>query len=182
MELLRALHAAGLDAHMVDVLTDPTGPGWAHILAAGGTFTWEDWAPSDLDGDSMSHGWGSSALVAMQEALLGVTFLPPGAGGSPVLGVRPPVSALTHAAGAVPTAAGPVHLAWRRGARAMTVALTLPANAEAEVTLAAPPGAVTEGGAPLGRAAGVTVLTGGPPGVTALSVGGGSYRFVAALT
>ena len=37
----------------------------------GGTFTWETWTPSDLIGDSMSHGWGSSALVAMQEVLLG---------------------------------------------------------------------------------------------------------------
>ncbi len=31
---------------------------------SGGTFTWETWTPSDLIGDSMSHGWGSSALVA----------------------------------------------------------------------------------------------------------------------
>ena len=71
LELLRALAAAGLTEAMVHTLTDASIPGWAHIVAAGGTFTWEMWQPSDLIGDSMSHGWGSSALVAMQETLLG---------------------------------------------------------------------------------------------------------------
>ena len=82
MELLRALHAAGRDADVVRILTDPSFPGWAAILKAGGTFTWETWTPSDLIGDSMSHGWGSSALVAMQEALLGVVTDGSGAGRS----------------------------------------------------------------------------------------------------
>ena len=71
MELLRALHAGGRDADVVRLLTDTSFPGWAFIIKAGGTFTWETWTPSDLIGDSMSHGWGSSALVAMQEVLLG---------------------------------------------------------------------------------------------------------------
>ena len=53
-------------------------PGWAVIIEAGGTFTWETWTPSDLIGDSMSHGWGSSALVAMQEVLLGAVPTRPG--------------------------------------------------------------------------------------------------------
>ena len=61
LELLRGLAAAGLSSDVVKTLTDASVPGWAHILAAGGTFTWETWTPSDLIGDSMSHGWGSSA-------------------------------------------------------------------------------------------------------------------------
>ena len=72
LELLRGLAAANMPAAMVRLLTDTSIPGWAHIVAAGGTFTWEVWRPSDLIGDSLSHGWGSSALVAMQETLLGV--------------------------------------------------------------------------------------------------------------
>ena len=64
LELMRALAAADLPEAMVQTLTDTSIPGWAHIVAAGGTFTWEEWKPSDLIGDSMSHGWGSSALVA----------------------------------------------------------------------------------------------------------------------
>ena len=70
LELLEDLSVAGTD--VVRLLTDASFPGWAAILRAGGTFTWETWTPSDLIGDSMSHGWGSSALVAVQEALVGV--------------------------------------------------------------------------------------------------------------
>ena len=73
LALLRSLHVSGLDADVVRVLTDRKDPGWAHIVASGGTFTWEDWTPSDAQGDSMSHGWGSSALVAFQQDVLGVT-------------------------------------------------------------------------------------------------------------
>ena len=93
---------------MVHTLTDTSIPGWAHIVAAGGTFTWEVWQPSDLIGDSMSHGWGSSALVAMQETLLGVTLLEPDPDGTVRLSVAPPSAGLDRAAGSVPTVAGPV--------------------------------------------------------------------------
>jgi len=67
----------GGPSDMVRILTDASVPGWARILAEGGTFTWETWTPSDLVGDSLSHGWGSSALVAMQETLLGVSLMEP---------------------------------------------------------------------------------------------------------
>ena len=90
LELLRGLAAAGRPDLVVRTLTDTSIPGWAHVVAAGGTFTWEVWRPSDLIGDSMSHGWGSSALVAMQETLLGVTHLEPGPGGTVRLVGRSP--------------------------------------------------------------------------------------------
>ncbi len=81
---------------MVRTLTDASIPGWAHVVAAGGTFTWEVWRPSDLVGDSMSHGWGSSALVAMQETLLGVTYRQPGPDGHhSLLGHSPDVRTAT---------------------------------------------------------------------------------------
>ena len=98
MELLRALHVGGRDADVVRILTDDTFPGYAAILRAGGTFTWEAWTPSDLIGDSMSHGWGSSALVAMQEALLGAVPEVSSPGGPrTVVSVTPPAAGLTHA-------------------------------------------------------------------------------------
>ena len=82
---------SGRPDDMVRMLTDPSVPGWAHILAAGGTFTWETWTPSDLIGDSMSHGWGSSALVAMQETLLGVSLEEPNPDGTVRVAVAPAV-------------------------------------------------------------------------------------------
>ncbi len=180
LELLRALAAAGRPDAMVHTLTDASIPGWAHILTAGGTFTWEVWRPSDLIGDSMSHGWGSSALVAIQETLLGVAFEAPGSDGTVHLSVAPPASGLSRAAGTVPTVAGAVSVSWQRRGRGVALSLTVPANAAATVHLpAGDPAGAREGGVPASSAPGVTVLP-ASGGRAVLSVGSGAYRFTTA--
>lgn len=177
LELLRGLAAAGLYEAMVHTLTDTSVPGWAHSVAAGGTFTWEVWKPSDLIGDSLSHGWGSSALVAMQESLLGVQFEGLDEHGSLQVLVTPPASGLDRAQGSVPTIAGPVVVAWRRRGQGITMTLTVPVNVVASVRLpAGTPSSVREGGAPASKAAGVTVLA-PVDGAAVLRVGSGTYTF-----
>ena len=181
LELLRSLATAGRPADVVRLLTDASVPGWAHILAAGGTFTWETWTPSDLIGDSMSHGWGSSALVAMQETLLGVSPMEPDPDSTVQVSVAPPEGALSHAAGSVPTVAGPVVVSWERrdhrGGTGMDLNLTVPANAGALVDLVAPSvSAVREGGVAVDRARGVSVSS-VADGKVLLRVGSGEYRF-----
>ncbi len=183
MELLRALHAAGRDDDVVRLLTDASFPGWAAILKAGGTFTWETWTPSDLIGDSMSHGWGSSALVAIQEALLGAAPMAPGPADPPtVVAVAPPaaVTRLESATGSFPTPAGTYQVSWRRAGSALHLGVGVPVNAAAHCTLPATSvERVTEGGGPLSGAPGVTVTS--PAGSTVtLSVTAGSYDFVVA--
>jgi alpha-L-rhamnosidase len=176
LELLRALAVGGLPDAVVHTLTDASIPGWAQTVAAGGTFTWETWQPSDLIGDSMSHGWGSSALVALHETLLGVSLLEPDADGTVRLSVAPPTAGLTRATGSLPTVAGPVQVSWRRGARGVALDLSVPANASALVRLPATGASpVREGGVDADRAPGVTVTAG--DGVALVSVGSGTYRF-----
>jgi alpha-L-rhamnosidase len=180
LELMRALAVAGRQGDMVRLLTDASVPGWAQILAKGGTFTWEAWKPSDLVGDSMSHGWGSSALVAMQESLLGVSLETPNPDGTVRAVVAPPPGGLTRASGSVPTIAGPVAVSWLRSGRGVGLDLTVPANAEARVMLPASSAAqVREGGVAAASAPGVVVLS-VSGGVAALSVGSGSYKFTTA--
>ena len=122
---------------MVRILTDPSVPGWAQILATGGTFTWETWTPSDLIGDSMSHGWGSSALVAMQETLLGLSLMEPNPDGTVRVAVAPPSAGLARATGSVPTIAGSVTVSWQRRGAGVALDLIVPANASALVHLPA---------------------------------------------
>ncbi len=180
LELLRALAVAGRPADIVRILTDTSVPGWARIVAEGGTFTWETWTPSDLIGDSMSHGWGSSALVAMQETLLGVSLQEPNPDGTVRVLVAPPTGGLSRASGSLPTIAGPVAVSWQRRAGGMALDLSLPTNASAQVRLpASGPTRVREGGLAAGRAPGVAVdsVAGG---VAVLYVGSGSYRFTSA--
>ena len=179
MELLRALHAGGKQAEVVRILTDTSFPGWAAILAQGGTFTWETWTPSDLIGDSMSHGWGSSALVAIQEALLGVQPVAPAAGGPPtVVQVTAPAGRPVRVSGSCPSPAGAFSVSWHVHPLGRELSLTVPANAGARCSF---PGvsatSLTESGEPAGTAPGVTVVAPGPDAV--LAVGAGRYQFVA---
>jgi alpha-L-rhamnosidase len=177
LELMRALAAAGMPEAMVRTLTDASVPGWAHILAAGGTFTWETWTPSDLIGDSMSHGWGSSALVAMQETLLGVSLMEPGTDGTVRVAVSPPREGLAAASGSVPTVAGPVAARWQRAGSRLSVELSVPANAAAHVVLPARAASdVQEGGVPATSSQGVSVVS-ESGGSVVFAVGSGAYRF-----
>jgi alpha-L-rhamnosidase len=184
LELVRGLHAAGLDADLVRIVTNPNGPGWGHILASGGTFCWESWTPSDLEQDSLSHGWGSGALVGLHEALLGATVLSPGASGGSLkdvtfLSIAPPSGGLTHAAGTLTTRAGPVAVRWVKGTggRALQLTVALPANAGAEVALPARSlKAVTESGRSVSGAPGVAVVA-AKGGEVLLTVGSGTYNF-----
>ncbi|MGO9873639.1 MAG: family 78 glycoside hydrolase catalytic domain [Acidimicrobiia bacterium] len=180
MELLRALHAGGRDADIVRILTDASFPGWAAIIASGGTFTWETWTPSDLIGDSMSHGWGSSALVAIQEALLGVVPTPaPPNGPATVVTITPPSGGLTRVSGTFPTPAGEYSVAWRTAAAGTALTVTVPPNAAAQCQFPdATIARVTEGGTPVERAAGVRVVS--STGMVVLDVGAGSYDFAVA--
>ena len=180
LELMRALAVADMPAAMVRTLTDASVPGWANILAAGGTFAWEMWTPSDLIGDSMSHGWGSSALVAMQETLLGVSLMEPGTDGTVRVRVNPPGTGLAAASGSVPTVAGPVAVQWRRTGTRLRVALSVPANAAAHVAMPASTAShVREGGVPSSSSRGVAVVS-ESDGTVVLAVGSGTYRFTKA--
>ena len=134
--LLNGLQAAGLTNAVLKVLTDTKDPGWAHVVAEGGTFSWESWILSDVEGDGMSHGWGSSALVAFQSALLGVTPTAPGSTpAGPILEVDAPNAGPARVEGRVPTVAGPVDVEWLRSGTHLTLNLTVPPNAAVRVVI-----------------------------------------------
>ena len=129
-EVLNALAITGRDADLVRILTDAHIDGWANILARGATFTWEVWDPSDIIGDSMSHGWGSNVLVSIQRDLLGVT---PTSGAYATFTVQPPNAGLERASGTVPTPNGPISVRWSRTSKGITVDVTVPEDTRGTV-------------------------------------------------
>ncbi len=181
-EVLATLAAAGLLVDMVDRLVDPSTDGWANILARGATFTWEVWDPSDIVGDSMSHGWGATMVPEIQRSLLGVQPTTPGFA---TFDVVPPRAGLDWALGTVPTTRGTISVAWRRPTPAdphVSVSLKVPANSTATLTLLARDrGGLTESGSPIDRAAGVQVLE-VEDGMARIEVGAGSYRLRSAVS
>ena len=125
-----ALALAGRDTDLVRILTDANSNGWANILKRGATYTWEVWQPSDIIGDSMSHGWGANVLVEIQQALLGVRPTSPGFA---TFTVDPPTAGLSHASGTVPTPFGPIKVQWRRSGSNITIHVTVPPGTTAKV-------------------------------------------------
>src|SRR5262249_50860137 len=77
-DMMQEIGLSGNDRATLHLLTDAREPGWANILARGGTFGWEVWNPDDRDvvvggtflgslfgnGDTMSHGFSANVLVA----------------------------------------------------------------------------------------------------------------------
>ena len=130
-EVIEALASSGHVADAIRILTDAHIDGWAWILAHGATYTWEVWHPSDLIGDSMSHGWGANVLVDLQRWLLGVQPAAPGYAAFRV--VPPDTSLLGSVSGTVPTPAGTISLHWERTHGGVTVDLSVPPNTTAIV-------------------------------------------------
>jgi alpha-L-rhamnosidase len=131
-EVIESLAASGHLDDAMRTLTNAHIDGWANILSRGATWTWEVWQPSDIIGDSMSHGWGANVLVELQRWLLGVH---PTAPGYATFTVQPPAtSLLTSASGTVPTPAGTITVHWQRApAGGWTIDLTVPPNTTAVV-------------------------------------------------
>jgi hypothetical protein len=93
--------------------------------------------------------------------------------------VAPPKGVLAHAAGSVPSVAGPMAVSWeqRAGRTGMAMDLTVPANAAALVHLRATSASqVHESGVPIDRVRGVSVSS-VADGTVVLDAGGGEYRF-----
>ncbi|HLX87832.1 MAG TPA: alpha-L-rhamnosidase C-terminal domain-containing protein, partial [Acidimicrobiales bacterium] len=176
-EVLTALGENGRMDDVLRILSDRTNPGWANILAQGGTFTWEVWRPSDADGDSMSHGWGANVLVAIQRLLLGVR---PAGPGFQTMEIVPALGVLDTVAGTVPTPRGPVSVSWSPTSGqpgAVDLALTVPPNARASVRLSTPAAAVlTESGSPIGRTGEVRIAARSDTEAT-IDIGAGTYQF-----
>jgi alpha-L-rhamnosidase len=188
-DVLDALRITGRDRDILHILTDAQ-VGWAHILAAGGTFAWEMWKPDDRDiltpplasllgnGDSRSHGFGSNVLVAIQQSMLGV--LPTDAGYAS-FDVTPPLHALTSATGQVPTPYGPIDVAWNRpGSESQPFDLNVNVPANTQATIRIPATALSnvhESNNALGNAAGIksAVIDGD---YAVIQIGAGSYHFV----
>jgi alpha-L-rhamnosidase len=174
-EVIGALAHAGRYNDVIRILTDRRADGWANIIAQGGTFTWEVWRPSDIIGDSMSHGWGANVLVEMQRALLGVTTDDPGYA---TFTVSPPLAELDHAAGSIPAIAGTINVSWTRRRNTFTIDITVPPNTSATLRVAATDQrAITEGGRPLARSTAVSLIS-LTHGLATIGLGAGTYRFV----
>lgn len=132
--LIRGLLTEGQTDAVLDLLTNPSQPGWARLLDQGATFTWEAWELHEGTDYSQSHAWSASVLKEIFESILGIRLTVPG--GNELL-FHPPVSRLKHAKGTLPLRNGDATVSWRLTPEGMHLDCTVPAGTTATVRLPA---------------------------------------------
>jgi hypothetical protein len=144
--LLRALHAAGRDDRIYQIITNPTAPSYAAIVNQGATTLWENLTGS---GGSKDHQFLGDVAAWLVHDLAGIDQAP-GSREYRQLIIRPAiVGGLTHAAGSYTTPTGTAAVSWTVSPRGqVTLRATVPANSTAEIwvpasgqPVTAPPGA-----------------------------------------
>ncbi len=172
--LLAALHTAGRDDAFVASLTDPTRPGLAHILKEGATYTWESWDARQV-GDSESHAFGSNVLTLIQEDLLGVQVVAPGAA---QVSISTPAVSPMRMSGVAVTQRGRIPISWDRGAPGhFSLEVTVPANVVADISIPAAAASVSESGVALAGDPGITKVKAVGGDSVIVFAGSGHYRF-----
>jgi alpha-L-rhamnosidase len=129
--LPEALGQADEGKHLLELYTNPNWDGWAQTLAKGGTATWEAW-DSDVRAESMSHPWGTSGLLGIQQYILGIKLLEPQA---ELIQIKPLDfgTALNRVKGRLPSDRGDISVEWTRTESQFTLNVILPDNMKANV-------------------------------------------------
>lgn len=141
--LLEALMREGQDQAFLDVIRRD----WGFMIHEGATTFWEMW--SRTDGRltrGFCHGWSAAPTYFLSTYVLGVMPLAPGFAR---VAVAPHPGDLAWCRGTVPTPHGPVSVAWRRSAGAMTIDVTAPEAVQVEVRPPEPGAVVVVNGRPL---------------------------------
>jgi hypothetical protein len=131
--LLESLYLSGKSDDALALMTADTPRSWAHMMDLGSTMTLEAWDPSVKKNLTWNHAWGAAPANIIARYLLGVRPLEPGY--TKVL-IAPRPGTLKWMQGKVPTARGPVRVAWQSNPASLD--LDIPTGATARVVLPSP--------------------------------------------
>jgi Bacterial alpha-L-rhamnosidase 6 hairpin glycosidase domain/Alpha-L-rhamnosidase N-terminal domain/Bacterial alpha-L-rhamnosidase concanavalin-like domain/Bacterial alpha-L-rhamnosidase C-terminal domain len=169
--LFDALHAAGRDDLVYQMVTNPEGPSYAYIVDQGATTLWENLNGS---GGSMDHQFLGDVGAWLVQDLAGIAQAP-GSVAYRELEIRPAlVGDLTRASGSYTTPEGRAAVSWTRGPDGqVTLDVTIPANTTAKIWV---PGIHVT--APAAAVFSRTGSLGGTP-YAVYTAGPGTYQFTA---
>jgi alpha-L-rhamnosidase len=154
--LIDALYDGGRAADAVRLMTDTGQRSWLHIIEQGAGSPMEAWDPALKSNTTYSHPWSGSPAYLVYRGALGIEALEPG---YRRFSVKPQPGGLTRAAGTTPTVRGTVGAAFEQVAGALDLAVKVPANSTAVVTLPGKTVEVGEGCHLLSTGAGVTAAS-----------------------
>lgn len=177
--LLKALEEGGASDLIYEMNAREDVPGYGFQLAKGATALTESWAARrEVSNNHMMLGhlmeWFYSGLAGIRQA--------EGSNGFATIEIKPhPVGDVTWVKARYRSIRGEIVSDWRIENGRFHADVTIPANARALIKVPAASGAaVTEGGLPAARAAGVAFI-GMEKGRAVFAVGSGTYHFAASL-
>jgi alpha-L-rhamnosidase len=162
-ELTHALSRNGFIDAAFALLMQRTYPSWLYPITRGATTMWERWDGIRPDGsfeeismNSFNHYAFGAIGDWMYRTIGGIDIDPAAPGYKHVMVAPRPGGGLTSARTELETGYGKLATAWHLDGNVFVLDVTVPANTSATLTLwNATAGSVTEGGAPVGQAAGV---------------------------
>jgi hypothetical protein len=173
--LLEALYAAGEAEYALGLMTSDSKRSWLNMLRVGATMTTEAWDEFYKPNLTWNHAWGSAPANVVARKIAGIE---PAAPGFSRISIRPQLAGLARGDVKMPTPRGAVRVRWRTAGEGLSLEVTVPANARAEVALPAKAaGEVTESSLPLSRVAGVRLL-GRQGDRLVVEIGAGTYHFL----
>ena len=175
--LLRALYQAGRGDVVYGLLKQSTGPGYLYQISHGATALTEAWDARATS--SQNHAMLGHAEEWLYRGLAGINPDPAGPGFKKFI-VKPQVQAgLASVDAQYHSIHGVIGSSWQQGAAGITMSVSVPVNTTATIYLPTTnPMAVTESGAPVATAPGVT-STSQMTGTLVVQVGSGHYTFAA---
>ncbi len=169
--LLRVLSQEGRSDLAYQIVARKEQPGWGWWMEQGATTLWEDWKGES----SLNHIMFGDVSNWFIQWIAGIGLDLENPGFSHIDIHPQPVGDLTWAKASHQSPHGLILSSWRKASDGFHLDVTIPANTTATVIIPVG-GAVTEGGSPLDKVAGVVLVETGA-GKTILRIGSGSYSF-----
>jgi alpha-L-rhamnosidase len=129
---LQALYDGGQAQAAISQLTSGSKTSWLNMISLGAGSTMEAWDPSVKGNLSYSHAWATGPDFVVPQDLFGISPLTPGWG---TVLIAPQPGNLASGTFTAPTARGPVTESFTQQGGGITVTVTIPTTATAQVAL-----------------------------------------------
>jgi alpha-L-rhamnosidase len=176
--IMDVLSSTGNGSKAYKMATQKTFPGWGYMLANGATTLWEHW-PLEENIYSHNHPMFGSISEWFYKHLAGIGPANDAVGYNKII-IHPQIHDLQWAKASYNAVLGKVSTYWKKSGKTLTLDITIPVNATAEVFIPASLKNIKERGVPV-SGNGAIQFKGTEKKESVFSLGSGSYQFTVQL-